>query len=198
MNIYYITTVVFILVSTFYLLKIAGLYSGKKRVEREISEKFLKKLSPFGSVKTFSLLPLVDIYSTDHELKTEAGVSYLVRTGDAAILVDVGFNAKKKHPSPLLHNMKKLGVSPKNIDMIFISHPHLDHLGGMEEQKKKVFNISKARVELPDGIKVYSPAGIRPGEFTTVPKAVSVDDPFVIKEGIASTGSIPSRALLST
>jgi 7,8-dihydropterin-6-yl-methyl-4-(beta-D-ribofuranosyl)aminobenzene 5'-phosphate synthase len=186
----------FIGVFAIILLKLGQLNAGKEMVQKETAGKHLKRLSPFGSVKSLTILPLVDFYSDRKDLKTEPGVSYLVKGDDTTILMDVGYNAKKEHPSPLLHNMKKLGISPKDIDMIFISHPHLDHLGGVDEQKKRVFDISKGDVELPGGIKVYSPSGISAGPYNAGAKNVTVDDPFVIKEGIASTGSIPRYLFL--
>lgn len=187
---------VVLIVCAILLIKLFQLNAGKKQVEKEIAGQTLKKLSPFGSVKTLSILPLIDFYADRGNLKTEAGVSYLIRADDTTILMDVGFNAKKEHPSPLLNNMKVLGVSPKDIDMIFISHPHLDHLGGMDEQKKRVFDISKGDVELREGINLYSPADIRPGPFNTGSKSIKVNEPIVIKAGIASTGSIPRYLFL--
>ena len=62
------------------------------------------KLPDIGSVKNLSILPLVDFYADDSQLKTEPGVSYLIKADDTTILMDVGFNKKKEHPSPLIHN----------------------------------------------------------------------------------------------
>ncbi len=42
-------------------------------------------------------------------LKTEPGVSYMICADDTKILLDVGFNKLKEHPSPLLHNILKVG-----------------------------------------------------------------------------------------
>ncbi len=41
---------------------------------------------------------------------------------NTTILMDVGLNKNKEHPSPLLHNINSLNVSVSDIDHIFISH----------------------------------------------------------------------------
>jgi len=179
-----------ILIALFLALKIIQLKIGRQKCEQEINSITIERLSPFGTVNNLSILPLVDFYTDDPYLKTEPGVSYLIRADDTTILMDTGFNAKKEHPSPLLHNMQKLGVSPSEIDMIFISHAHLDHLGGMHEQKTKSFSLSKGPVALSE-IPVYTPEPLVPSEFNPGPKSRIIDTPMVIKKGIASTGPIP-------
>jgi 7,8-dihydropterin-6-yl-methyl-4-(beta-D-ribofuranosyl)aminobenzene 5'-phosphate synthase len=44
------------------------------------------------------------------------------------ILFDAGQSGK-----PILYNMEKMGLNPKEIDMIFLSHCHYDHSGGLVE-----------------------------------------------------------------
>jgi len=141
-------------------------------------------------VKSLSILPVVDYYADRPDLKTEPGVSYLITADDTKILLDVGLNAKKEHPSPLLHNMEKLGVSPGDLDMIFISHPHLDHMGGMREQKEKTFSLSQGAVSLPK-IPVYAPAHLSASAWNPGPMTTVVKEPMVLKPGIASIGVIP-------
>lgn len=69
-------------------------------------------------------------YETDSpELKTEAGLSYLVKAGNEQILFDVGYNKNAEDPSPLLQNSRKLGIDLGKIDALAISHNHADHVG---------------------------------------------------------------------
>ncbi|OQY13550.1 MAG: MBL fold metallo-hydrolase [Desulfobacteraceae bacterium 4572_19] len=140
--------------------------------------------------KKLTILPLVDFYTKDKNLKTEAGVSYLIKADDTTILMDVGFNQKKEHPSPLIHNIKNLDISIDEIDSIFISHLHLDHVGGMWEQKNKQFSLTQGVINLPE-IPVYSPVQINPSHWNPGPKVEIVKKPKKLKQGIASTGSIP-------
>lgn len=166
------------------------LEAGREKALSEISAAKVEKLSPFGSVKSLSILPLVDYYTDDPDLKTEAGVSYLIRADDTTILLDLGLNGKQAHPSPLIHNMSRLGVCKKEIDMIFISHLHLDHLGGMKDQRNKTFSLSNGLVELGP-IPVYAPAPVSASSLNPGPKTKVIKEPTVIKPGIASIGVIP-------
>ncbi|RJP45029.1 MAG: MBL fold metallo-hydrolase [Desulfobacteraceae bacterium] len=170
--------------------KTKQLEAGKTIADRELSGMRVDRLSPFGSVKSLSILPLVDFYADKPDLKTEAGVSYLIRADETTILLDTGLNAKKEHPSPLLHNMEKLGVSEKEIDMIFFSHLHLDHVGGMKNQKDKTFSLSQGPVEL-GSIPVYAPAPVTASAFNPGPETRVIREPAVIKPGIATIGVIP-------
>ena len=59
----------------------------------------------------------------------------VVDTGRQRILVDTGFG-EKLGPSfgsfPALEaNMRRAGITPESIDLVVISHGHLDHIGGL-------------------------------------------------------------------
>lgn len=188
----YIVIVLLIIVITSIFLYSKGnhLKNGKKLVHGKIRELQFEKISPFGSVEKLSILPLLDFYSDRKELKTEPGVSYLIRADDFTILLDVGYNMQKTHPSPLLQNMKTLGLTGKDFDAIFISHLHLDHLGGKNEMKKKTFSLSQGPVELGD-IPVYAPDNILPSQWNPGPRTEIIKEPRVLKSGIASIGAHP-------
>ncbi|MBS3758089.1 MAG: MBL fold metallo-hydrolase [Desulfobacterales bacterium] len=190
MILFYLLLAIILLFAAFISIKVLQLKSGRERVDREIASAEIQKLSPFGSVKSLSILPMIDFYADRENLETEAGVSYLVSADNTKILLDVGFNAKKTHPSPLLHNMKELGVTPQDLDMIFISHAHLDHVGGMEDQKQKTFSFSRAPVDVPE-IPAYTPVSLNPSKHNPKPVAHTINGPTVLKEGIASIGPIP-------
>ena len=78
----------------------------------------------------------------------EVGLSYLVETDDHRILFDVGHNARAESPSPLEHNMGELGIGLASIDTVFISHNHLDHVGGMRRQQERSFSIGNEQAPL--------------------------------------------------
>ena len=74
---------------------------------------------------------VVDDAGYDTEFLGQFGLSLLldVSSGDVTkrILVDTGLTSKA-----LLYNMDILGVDPKSIDFIFLTHCHYDHTGGLE------------------------------------------------------------------
>ncbi|MHB8909484.1 MAG: MBL fold metallo-hydrolase [Syntrophales bacterium] len=168
---------------------------GRERVRDEIKSESFPKLSPFASVKQLSILPLVDYYGEGKEIRTEPGVSYLIKADDMVILMDTGYNEKKEHPSPLVANMKKLGVNPENIGMIFITHLHLDHLGGNDDYSDHTFSLSRGPMKLKP-VTVYAPADLSPSKWNPGPKIEVVKEPRVLGPGIATIGAIPRHLYL--
>lgn len=178
------------LIFFFITIKCIQLMKGKKRADYEVASFTHEKITSIGEVKKFSLMPLIDFKAVDSSFKTEPGVSYLIKADDTDILLDLGFNKKKEHPSPLLHNMEKVGFALEDIDMIYISHLHLDHLGGMAEQKKKEFSFSHGDVDIP-AVPVYSPEPLKPSRFNPNHTIHVNREPFIIQDGIVSMGVIP-------
>ena len=177
------------IICVIFCIKLVQLIAGNKKVAKELTGLKFKKLS-LDTVKQLSILPLVEFYADDPSLKTEAGVSYFIQADDTKILMDLGFNQDKAHPSPLVHNAEKLNVSLSDLDTIFISHRHLDHIGGMKEQKNKEFSLSQGKTNLPP-ITVYSPSRISPSHWNPGPEVQVVNSPFELVKGVASIGSIP-------
>jgi 7,8-dihydropterin-6-yl-methyl-4-(beta-D-ribofuranosyl)aminobenzene 5'-phosphate synthase len=168
---------------------------GRDRVQNEIKPKSFPELSSFDSVKKLSILPLVDYYGEGKDIRTEPGVSYLIKADDTVILMDTGYNEKKEHPSPLLANMQKLGVRPEDIGMIFITHLHLDHLGGADEAGDHTFSLSRGPVKL-NPVAAYAPANVSPSKWNPGPKSEVIKEPRILKPGIASIGAIPRYLFL--
>ena len=69
--------------------------------------------------------------------------SYLVRTGDAVILFDTGLSpravpgllrtdplARFEDADLLVHRLDVLGLEPRDVDLVVLSHLHFDHAGG--------------------------------------------------------------------
>ena len=186
---------ILLLVLAVLVTQLIRLQKGNRRVRAEMEQVRLDRLEDIGSVDELRVLPLVDYYADDPDLRTEAGVSYLVAAGDTTILLDVGFNKKKDHPSPLLHNMKALGISLDDLDALFISHLHLDHVGGMAEQRQGRFSLSQGKVDLPP-VPVYVPEPIVPSAWNPGPVPEVVTRPRYLAEGVASIGVIPRNLFL--
>jgi glyoxylase-like metal-dependent hydrolase (beta-lactamase superfamily II) len=78
--------------------------------------------------------------SVDRKNRITMGLNcLLIQVGDKNILIDTGagnkeMNGKREtfglQPSKLMKNLKDIGVSPKEIDTVVLTHLHFDHVGG--------------------------------------------------------------------
>jgi 7,8-dihydropterin-6-yl-methyl-4-(beta-D-ribofuranosyl)aminobenzene 5'-phosphate synthase len=157
----------------------------RRAADRLWQEARVAPIQQLGSVNHLTILPLVEQYSAVEGAATEPGVSYLVRTDDETILFDVGWNRRNEHPSPLLRNMELLGVSPGDIDSVFISHVHLDHVGGRHCQAGRTFALSANDVDLSE-VRAFVPTAMtHPSAQVKV-----IDGPRKLAPGVASGGPI--------
>ena len=69
-----------------------------------------------------------DNTTTRDDLIADWGFACYVETDGKRILFDTGGDGKI-----LLHNMNNLGIDPREIETVFISHNHFDHIGGLSE-----------------------------------------------------------------
>lgn len=114
---------------------------------------------------------LYDNETATNHVTADWGFSCLVETGGRTILFDTGARG-----NILLRNMAALGLNPKSVDEIFISHGHWDHTGG-----------------LPDFLRlnpcgVYLPRSCQGAFFGN--DFVFVDKPAQLHENIFSTGEL--------
>jgi 7,8-dihydropterin-6-yl-methyl-4-(beta-D-ribofuranosyl)aminobenzene 5'-phosphate synthase len=86
---------------------------------------------------------LYDNTSALDRVRSDWGFALLVETDEHSVLFDTGADG-----ALLRRNMDRMGAAAREIDVIVLSHPHLDHVGG-------VFSL------LEDGITppVYAPPG---------------------------------------
>jgi glyoxylase-like metal-dependent hydrolase (beta-lactamase superfamily II) len=64
----------------------------------------------------------------------------LVDTGDVKLLVDTGIGSGNPNGGQLLPQLEQLGCSAADVDLVFLTHGHPDHLGGCAgEDNKPVF-----------------------------------------------------------
>ena len=114
----------------------------------------------------------------DNEVRQEGlladwGFSCFIEMEDGLkLLFDTGADG-----SILLYNMAKLELDPTSIDLIFISHLHFDHIGGLPEI-----------LELNKKAKVFIP-GTRSKEIAAK-EVIGVKEATQIHEGIFSTGEL--------
>lgn len=106
-------------------------------------------------------------------LRADWGFSALIETEKASpILFDTGADS-----SILLHNMNEMGIDPKDIATIVISHAHGDHTGGL-------IDILKANKDA----ELYIPSSFHTN--ITGRKITVVKEAIQIAEDVFSTGEL--------
>jgi len=105
-------------------------------------------------------------------LQSDWGFAALIELDYTTILFDTGGDGHI-----LMHNMRVLDIDPKSIDVVFISHHHFDHIGGLSA----VLNAN------PD-VTVYAPPLLR--GVKRAQKVVYVDGPITIAPSVFSTGEL--------
>jgi len=117
---------------------------------------------------------IYDNEAFDKSFKPDWGFSCLIEAFGRKILFDTGANG-----DILLGNMEKLNINPVLVDMIFISHAHWDHIGGLLSFLK----INPAKLYIP-----YSCQEV-PGSK----ELIRVKAPVAIHENIFSTGELEAQ-----
>ena len=113
-------------------------------------------------------------------LRTAWGFACWIQTHDAVVLFDAGGDS-----ATLLGNMDVLGLDPRRIDAVVLSHIHADHTGGLPG-----LLLSGARPT------VYAPARF-PASFKRDVRAltdlVEVVGPAQVSRGVTTTGQLGTR-----
>lgn len=116
------------------------------------------------------------------DMTAAGGFSCVVWVPGCTILFDAGGEG-----NVLLDNMEAAGIEPSSIDIVFLSHEHGDHIGGLEDF-----------LELNNEVTVYSPASFGEGYREILSKfgvePVDVSEPMEVCPGVWSTGEMVGRA----
>jgi len=78
-------------------------------------------------IKNLKITIVFDNYAYLPDFPVLWGFSAFIETDDHTILFDTGSNGRV-----LLQNMQRLGTNLKDVDTLFLSHPHWDHIGGLD------------------------------------------------------------------
>ena len=73
----------------------------------------------------------------------------VVNTGAKLILIDTGMLSVQRPNTKtgrLLISMKEAGINPADIDVILLTHPHIDHSGGIMSADGKTRNFPNAQI----------------------------------------------------
>lgn len=119
-----------------------------------------------------------DNRSLEDELTCAWGLGLVISVGDMKLLFDTGGNG-----ALLLDNMKGMRISSDEIDVVFLSHYHTDHTGGL-------FGF----LEHNPNVTIYMPKSF-PEEFRSRAKTyganvIDVRGPIEIADGVHSSGEM--------
>jgi 7,8-dihydropterin-6-yl-methyl-4-(beta-D-ribofuranosyl)aminobenzene 5'-phosphate synthase len=140
-------------------------------------------LTPFFNTSPRKANPITiriiyDNNQFDPQLKVEWGFSCFISGTQKTILFDTGGDG-----STLLSNMKKLKITPEQVDLIFLSHIHGDHTGGLLEFLKK---NNKVKVFLPHSF----PSTFKKDITALGAQYIEVIEPIEICKDVFSSGEL--------
>ena len=107
------------------------------------------------------------------DLIADWGFACVIETQRKKILFDTGADGRI-----LMHNLKQLNINPQSIDVVFISHNHFDHIGGLS-----------AFLNANDRVTIYMPQSLR--GVRKARKVFHIDErPRQLEEDIFTTGEL--------
>ena len=155
-----------------------GSYENRMRLPVEVVRRVRAAVGPdFIVIFRLSMIDLVPNGSTHDEVvelarAVEAAGATIINTGKEVILFDTGNGDDGFVPRPhggwLAKQLAPAGFTPEQIDIIVLTHGHLDHIGGIKEKDKEVFPNARYVIseiehkfwsetdKLPDGLKKFS------------------------------------------
>ena len=125
---------------------------------------------------------LFDNESGRPDLESLWGFAALIEAHGRRVLFDSGSNGRV-----LLRNMRRLEIDPTGIDLIFLSHAHWDHIGGLDS----ILELTpKATVVVHAGFSKHLIADL---ERLCAGLVVVDEAPVELAPGLISTGMLPSE-----
>ncbi|MGB9660915.1 MAG: MBL fold metallo-hydrolase [Moorellaceae bacterium] len=146
---------------------------------------------------TVEIITLADNMVVDRGLLAEHGLAFLVRVRGRSFLFDTGAGAA------VVHNALSLGIDPREITAVVLSHGHDDHTGGL----KKICEITGPLPVYahPDALTAkYRVKPEKEPQYIGIPwsrKELEESgaiwhlsrEPLALAEGVLLTGEIPRR-----
>ena len=137
-----------------------------------------------------------DIAIRDSDLQSEHGLSFWIEVDGNILLFDTGQTGRV-----LAHNMSVLGLNPRKVNALALSHAHYDHTGGLgfvlsENKILSLYahpDIFRPRYSYKNG--QYKSIGLtqKLEELSNRGKLVLDSQPVMILPGVWTTGEISER-----
>jgi len=131
-------------------------------------------------IERLKLTIVYDNYAYDRRLQADHGFSCLIEGLDKTLLFDTGGNG-----SIVMDNLKRLNIAPDQVDVVFISHGHYDHNGGLHRFLEAHPNVE---IYVPESASASYRAIA--GQFGST--VIPVDKPKWVCRGAISTGQMQS------
>ena len=123
-------------------IEVTALNDGTAKFD---TSKLLKDITPAQLQKDLARAFLPDPYEWSFN-------SFLVNTGSKLVLVDTGAGSSMGATTgKLLTNLKASGYTPEQVDEVYNTHMHGDHIGGLTADGKRVFPNAVVRAAQAEG-----------------------------------------------
>ena len=123
-------------------IEVTALNDGTAKIE---AGKILKGVKPEQLQKDLARAFLKDPYEWSFN-------GFLVNTGSKLVLVDTGAGSTMGATTGrLVANLKASGYKPEQVDEIYITHMHGDHIGGLTADGKPIFTNAVVRAAQAEG-----------------------------------------------
>ncbi len=136
-------------------------------------------IAPRPQMPVLKITTIYDNREYDPRLRIGWGFSCLVELGEEKVLFDTGADWLVEK-----FNLDRLGIDPRQIGTIFLSHAHCDHMGGLTGLLKEA---RQAKVYLGRSF----PQNIKDAVARFGVETVEVTGPQKLREGLYSTGELP-------
>ena len=141
-----------------------------------------------------------DYAGYDSPLFGSHGISLLLEICGSNYQKNILFDVSQSSDS-ILHNMEILGISPKAVDLIFLSHCHYDHTGGLLGMVKAIQKEDLPIVGHPTLFRPHYvlephirhigiPKESCPEELGKLSRLVLIGTSFSLMPGVISTGEV--------
>ncbi len=91
----------------------------------------------FTNIAKDQIIKILHKYNLPPNKITSPYTFLFVNTGENKVLVDMGAGNLGPKTGKLVKNLKSAGITPEDIDTVFITHAHPDHIGGTLDDEGK-------------------------------------------------------------